>query len=206
MSAKYYIAAAALLAIPAVANAQSTDLAGSFSGPYVGGQLGWGKRSVNESFGLTGVPDFDQSRDGIDYGGYFGFDAPVGTNFVLGGEAEIGAGGKTLRQTLAPGITASLNPDWNYMFSGRAGAVLGDRTLVYGRIGYGRERIKTTVADAATPANSFSSKDWADGAVYGGGIEYALTPNTSVRAEYRYKDFDGSYNPQQVLAGFSFRF
>lgn len=206
MSAKYLIAAAALLAAPVAANAQSADLAGSFAGPYAGGQLGWGKRSIDENLGLSGVADFDRSRDGIDYGAYFGFDAPVGTNFVIGGEAEIGGGGKTLRQTLATGITAAIDPDWNYMFSGRAGAVLGDRTLVYGRLGYGRERVELRVTDAATPANSFSDTEWSDGAVYGGGIEYALTPNTSVRAEYRYKDFDGSYNPQQVLAGFSFRF
>jgi outer membrane immunogenic protein len=203
MNIKYYVAAAALLALPTTVNAQ--DLAESFSGPYAGGQLGWGQRSIDESFGGT-IPDFDRSRDSLDYGAYFGFDAPVGTNFVLGGEAEIGGGGKTLRQTLAPGITAEVDPDWNYMFSGRAGFVAGERALIYGRLGYGREKIDLRVTDTVTPANTVRDDGWSDGAVYGGGVEYALSPNTSARVEYRYKDFEGSYNPQQVLAGFSFRF
>lgn len=199
-----YLLAAALFALPVTGHAQ--ELAESFSGPYVGGQVGYGNRSIDESFGIAGVPDFDRDRDSIDYGAYFGFDAPVGTNFVLGGEAEIGSGGRKLRQTLIPGVTASVDPDWNYMFSGRAGFVAGERALVYGRLGYGAEKIDIRVDDATTPANSFSDDGWSDGIVYGGGVEYALSPNSSARVEYRYKDFDGSYNNQQVLAGFSFRF
>lgn len=203
MNRKYFVAAA-LLALPMAANAQ--ELSESFSGPYVGGQVGYGNRSIDEDFGIAGVPAFDRDRDSVDYGAYFGFDAPVGTNVVLGGEAEIGAGGRKLSQTLLPGITASVDPDWNYMVSGRAGFLAGDRTLVYGRLGYGRERLDIRVTDATTPANSFRDKGWTDGAVYGGGIEYAMTPSTSARIEYRYKDFENSYNNQQVLAGISFRF
>lgn len=203
MSPKYFVAAA-LLVLPVAGHAQ--DLGDSFTGPYVGGQIGWGNRSVDESFGIAGVPDFDRDRDSFDYGAYFGFDAPVGTSLVLGGEAEVGGGGRKLSQTLAPGLTASIDPDWNYMFSGRAGFLAGERALVYGRVGYGAERINVAVTDSVTPANSFSDNSWSDGAVYGGGVEYALSPNTSARVEYRYKDFDGSYNPQQVMAGFSFRF
>ncbi|MFC3711973.1 outer membrane protein [Sphingoaurantiacus capsulatus] len=206
MNTKYFVAAAALALLPVTAPAMAQDVGDSFTGPYVGGQIGWGQRSIDEDFGIPGVAAFDRDRSSFDYGAYFGFDAPVGTGFVLGGEAEIGAGGRTLRQTLAPGITAAVNPDWNYMFSGRAGFVAGDRALVYGRVGYGAERIQVSVTDSVTPANSFSDKDWADGAVYGAGVEYALSPSTSARVEYRYKDFDGSYNPQQVLAGISFRF
>lgn len=203
MNSKYLVAAALVL-LPASGFAQ--DLGDSFTGPYIGGQVGYGSRSIDEDFGIAGVPAFDRDRSSIDYGAYFGFDTPVGTSLVLGGEAEIGGGGRTLRQTLLPGLTASVDPDWNYMFSGRAGFLAGDRALVYGRVGYGAERITIGITDTATPANSFSDKGWSDGAVYGGGLEYALSPNTSARVEYRYKDFDGSYNPQQVLAGFSFRF
>lgn len=203
MNPKYFVVAALVL-LPAAGQAQA--LGDSFTGPYVGGQVGWGSRSIDESFGVAGVPSFDRDRSSLDYGAYFGFDAPLGTNLVFGGEAEVGAGGRTLRQTLAPGLTASIDPDWNYMFSGRAGFLAGDRALVYGRVGYGAERINVAISDSVTPGNSVSSNEWSDGAVYGGGVEYALSPNTSARVEYRYKDFDGSYNPQQILAGFSFRF
>jgi len=206
MKIKYFIAAATLATMPAIANAQTADINENFAGPYVGAQIGWGKRSVDQNFSIANVPNFDRSRDGIDYGAYVGFDAPVGPSFVVGGEAEIGGGGKTLSQQLTPGITASIDPDWNYMFSGRAGLVAGERALIYGRLGYGREKIDLRVSDTAAPANSVNESGWSDGAVYGGGVEFALAPNTSARVEYRYKDFDGSYNPQQLLAGVSFRF
>lgn len=205
MNTKYFIAAA-LLALPVAANAQSADAAGNFSGPYVGGQIGWGVRAIDESFGIAGVPDFDRSKGGVDYGVYFGFDAPVGTNFVLGAEAEIGGGGKTLRQNLATGITASLEPEWNYMLTGRAGFVAGERALIYARLGYGSEKVDIRVSDTNNAANSFSESEWSDGLVLGAGVEYALAPNTSARLEYRYKDFGGSYTPEQILAGVSFRF
>ncbi len=203
MNSKYLVAAA-LVMLPVAGSAQ--DIGAGFTGPYVGGQVGYGSRSINEDFGIAGVPVFDRDRSSLDYGAYFGFDAPVGTSLVVGGEAEVGGGGRKLSQTLVPGVIASIDPDWNYMFSGRAGFIAGDRALVYGRVGYGAERINVAVSDSVTPANSFSDNEWADGAVYGGGLEYALSPSTSARVEYRYKDFDGSYNPQQVLAGFSFRF
>ena len=199
-----YLVAAALLALPVAGHAQ--DVSENFSGPYVGGQVGYGNRSIDVDFGLAGVPDFDRDRDSIDYGAYFGFDAPVGTSFVLGGEAEIGSGGRKLRQPLTTGLTATVDPDWNYMLSGRAGFLAGDRALIYARLGYGAEQVDIRVTDATTPANSFRDKGWSEGAVYGGGVEYALSPTSSARVEYRYKDFEGSYTNQQVLAGFSFRF
>jgi outer membrane immunogenic protein len=203
MNGKYFVAAA-LLALPVIGHAQ--ELSETFSGPYVGGQVGYGNRSIDEDFGITGVPAFDRDSDSVDYGAYFGFDAPVGPNFVLGGEAEIGAGGEELDQTLLPGITASVDPEWNYMLSARAGFVAGGRTLVYGRLGYGAEKVDIRVTDSTAPANSFRDDGWSEGAVYGGGVEYALTPSTSARVEYRYKDYDGSYNNQQVLAGVALRF
>src|SRR5688572_28933202 len=103
MKTKYFVAATVLASLSVAAHAQ-TSPADAFSGPYVGAQAGWGQRSVNENLGGAGVPNFDRDRSGIDYGAYFGFDSPVGTNVVVGGEAEIGAGGKTLTQTLGTGI------------------------------------------------------------------------------------------------------
>lgn len=193
---KLALGAAILAALPVTAQAQ--DATGLFAGPYVGVQGGWSKRSIDE-------PGIDASRSGLDYGAYFGFDSPLGTSLVVGGEAEIGVGGKALRETSAAG-TLRIDPKWNWGISGRAGFLASESMLFYGRVGYGREQVRTTFTDAVAPANSFTDKGWSDGVFYGGGIEYALNPSTSVRAEYRYKDFDGSYNPQQFLLGASFRF
>jgi len=198
------IVAAALLSASATAFAQDTGA--PFAGPYAGVELGYGKRSINESSGLAGVPNFDRSRDSLDYGVFAGFNAPVGSTFVLGGEANLGAGGKTLRQTLATGVAATADPKWNYALTGKAGVLAGERAMVYGLAGYGAERLRVTVADTRAGGLTVSDKGWSDGLVWGGGVEFAMTPASSVRVEYRQKDFDGSYKPQQVMAGLSFRF
>ncbi len=191
------IATAALAMVPAMASAQDAgDTA--FSGPFVGAQAGWGQRSIDNAA-------VDQSRDGIEYGGFAGFDHRIGTNIVLGAEAGIGGGGKTLSQTIAGVGTTELDPRWNWNVSGRAGFLASPDLLFYGRVGYGRERVRASFA-SATAAPSTSDSGWSDGAIYGGGVEYALSPRTSVRAEYRYSDFDGGYHPQAATVGVAFRF
>lgn len=200
-----FIVAAALLSASTTAFAQDAGSA-PFAGPYAGVELGYGKRSIDEASGLTGVQRFDRSRDGLDYGLFAGFNAPVGSAFILGGEANIGAGGKTLRQTLATGVTGTADPKWNYALTGKAGFLAGERAMVYGLAGYGAERLRVTIADTRAGGLTVSDKGWSDGLVWGGGVEFALSPATSMRVEYRQKDFDGSYKPQQVMTGLSVRF
>lgn len=195
---KYLIAAVAALAlVPAAAQAQSGS--GSFFGPYAGVQAGWGGRSLD---GNTGGIDFDDDRSSFDYGAFVGFDSPLGTSVVAGGEAEIGSGGKKLRDS-AGLVTSTVDPRWNYALTGRLGFLANDNVLFYGRAGYGGERLRFTVDDGVTRTRN---SEWADGLVVGGGVEFALNPTTSIRGEYRYKDFDGDYNPQQFLVGAAFRF
>lgn len=203
MSKYFLVAAAALVIVPAAAQAQAAD--GGFNGAYAGVQAGWGKRSAEVDFGITGVRDFDESRSGVDYGAFVGYDAPIGTNLVWGVEGEIGFGGKTLRDTPLTGYTAEFDPKWNYAATARLGFLASDSVLFYGRAGYGAERVQTKFTSPVA-AESFSENDWANGLVVGGGVEFALSPNFTVRGEYRYKDFDNSYNPQQLLVGAAFRF
>lgn len=201
---KIILTALAALGLPAAAAAQ--DAAGSIGGGYAGGQLGWGKRSAEINFGLPGVADFDQSRDGVDYGVFAGYDWAAGANLLFGVEAGIGAGGKTLRETPVAGLNASVDPKWNYDVSARAGILASPNLLLYGRVGYGAERTRVSVTSAVPGVTSSSESGWSDGIIYGGGIEYGLNEAASIRTEYRRRDMDGGYSADQILGGVAFRF
>jgi outer membrane immunogenic protein len=199
---KFLLAALAATALPTAAFAQDATIGGAF----VGGQIGWGQRSAEIGFGLPGVQDFDESRSGVDYGVFAGYDAAVGSNFIVGVEAGIGGGGKTLRGTPVTGLNVAVDPKWNYDISARAGVLASPNLLVYGRAGYGAERTRVSVTSTIPGVASESEKGWSDGLLLGGGVEYGLNEAASIRAEYRHRDMDGGYAADQVLAGVSFRF
>ena len=199
---KLILAALATALLPASALAQDAAIGGAF----VGGQIGWGKRSVDLDFGLPGVQDFERNRDGIDYGVFAGYDYGVGNNVIVGVEAGIGFGGKTLRGTPVAGLTAEIDPKWNYDVSARAGFLATPNLLVYGRLGYGAERTRVSTVSTIEGVASASDKGWSDGILYGGGLEYGLNEAASIRTEYRHRDMDGGYAADQVLAGLAFRF
>jgi outer membrane immunogenic protein len=196
------LAALAATALPTAAFAQEVSIGGGF----VGGRIGWGERSAEIGFGLPGVQDFDESRSGVDYGVYAGYDAAVGSNVIVGVEAGIGAGGKTLRGAPVTGLNVAVDPKWHYDLSARAGVLATPNVLLYGRIGYGAERTRVSVTSTIPGVASASDKGWSDGLLLGGGVEYGLNESASVRAEYRHRDMDGGYAADQVLAGVSFRF
>lgn len=139
---KLILAALATALLPASALAQD---AGTIGGAFVGGQIGWGKRSVDLEFGLPGVDDFDKNRSGIDYGVFAGYDYGIGQNVLVGVEAGLGFGGKTLRGTPIAGLTAEVDPKWNYDVSARAGFLATPNLLVYGRVGYGAEKTRVSL-------------------------------------------------------------
>ncbi|MBW7945309.1 MAG: porin family protein [Sphingomonadaceae bacterium] len=199
---KLILAALATALLPASALAQDATIGGAF----VGGQIGWGKRSVDLDFGLPGVQDFERNRDGIDYGVFAGYDYGVGNNVIVGVEAGIGFGGKTLRGTPVAGLTAEIDPKWNYDVSARAGFLATPNLLVYGRLGYGAERTRVSTVSTIEGVASASDKGWSDGILYGGGLEYGLNEAASIRTEYRHRDMDSGYAADQVLAGLAFRF
>jgi outer membrane immunogenic protein len=70
-----------------------------------------------------------------------------------------------------------------------------DNWLVYGKAGYAAARINLSVSDS-TPPNTGSGNDsqWHSGPVAGIGVEYRLTPQLSLAAEYNHVWLDsGSY-------------
>src|SRR3546814_477206 len=166
----------------------------TLGGPYVGAQMGWGQRSTDFDLeDMGGDDDFDVSRDGLDYGVFAGYDMPLGTNFLVGVEGGIGFGGKTLHASPSADIETSINPKWNWDVSARAGFLASPNLLVYGRAGYGAERVKTSLVSTDPAVPDLSDTSWSDGLLYGGGVEYGLNEAASIRAEYRHRDMDGGY-------------
>ncbi|VWX61129.1 outer membrane protein [Sphingorhabdus sp. 109] len=177
-----------------------------FDGISLGVQAGWEERSINETVlpDTLDVPLADKSN-GIAYGGIVGYDHQF-DNIVVGVEAGFSPDGKTLTAPVLSGGSIQLDSKWSGDISFRLGVTITPRLLAYGRIGYSinRYRIRAYVPGDASPVASGS--DTAEGILFGGGLEYAVDKNVSLRAEYRRKEFNGSLASDQILSGVTFRF
>jgi|SRR5208283_2294513 len=191
----------------------------TWTGIYLGGQIGyaWGNDDIfyNAYDPLTGavfnpssfnVPIVSVSPSGVIGGAHVGFnyqiDKPLG-GFVLGVEGSID--GTSLHKSVAAdfaafggsSVSASTNTDIQGSIRGRFG-IAWDRLLAYATGGVAFSGFNTNYSfigntSAALPGgpvfgtNSFSNTRV--GWTAGGGIDYAVTNNWSVFAEYRYTSF-----------------
>lgn len=198
------MAAIAVLGLAASpAHAQSNEE--HFEGVSIGVQAGWEERSINETVLPSTInATLDDKSDGLAYAAFAAYDHQF-DNIVVGVEAGFAPNGRTLNAAL-PGGSIELDSKWSADLTARVGVTVTPRLLAYGRAGYGinRTRISGFVDGQMGPVESESATS--DGFIFGGGLEYALTGNASVRAEYRRKEFDGSLSSNQVLAGVAFRF
>ncbi len=219
----------------------------TWTGVYIGGQIGyqWGTVNLREyALGgglvssLTGL-----NPSGVVGGAHVGFNYQV-NQFVFGLEGDVdgtsfsGTGGFLGAAPAAfLSYTSRINAEGS--IRGRIG-VAWDRTLFYATGGVAFADIPTSFLSAGTPGvpapfaavalpaipatppgvDSFSNSRV--GWTVGGGVEYAIDPHWSVRAEYRYTDFghltDGlvttfpgffireHFTNNAVRAGFSYKF
>jgi outer membrane immunogenic protein len=84
--------------------------------------------------------------------------------------------------------------------------VIGGRTLLYAKAGYTNARVKVSYDDGDTGVDNFNYHRNLDGIRLGVGAEYAVGPNSFVKAEYRYSNYEKGFSRNQALAGFGFRF
>jgi outer membrane immunogenic protein len=220
----------------------------SWTGFYVGGFIGgaWGSEDptdLNEyAFQtLAAVPRSGvfhnwayQLKPSVIGGGTIGYNYQIG-GFVIGIEGEAGfirlsgSGPDPLSPGLDVNSSATLG-DWYGMITGRGG-IVWDRALLYAKGGAVFTRERGTISDTCTVLPCGPVGITATGStdvvapVVGGGIEYALTREWSVKAEYLYwalnKHFlvtgvatngapyswDHSFSPvQTVKFGFNYSF
>jgi outer membrane immunogenic protein len=192
----------------------------TWTGVYIGGQVGYdfGRDSARiNSFG--GTAGYGVSQNGVIGGAHVGYNQQY-NQFVFGLEGDVDA--TSANKTFVPGAGVAFTERNQVEGSirGRVGVAF-DRVLVYGTGGAAFGGIKHTYA---TPFGFDSISNTRVGWTVGGGLEYAITNNWSVRAEYRYTDFGrANDNPinsfgvpglfvrhhvteNRVQAGFSYKF
>lgn len=159
---------------------------------------------------VEGIVGYDNvkrgdSDDGVMYGVAAGYDMQM-RGMVVGIEAE--AADSDIKQ--CSGAQTSLSPELcakaarDLYVGGRVGTVVGGRTLLYAKAGYTNARFKLT-DDNGTNRVTLGRTDL-DGIRAGVGAEYAVGPNSYVKAEYRYSNYEDGFTRNQAVAGFGFRF
>ncbi len=180
----------------------------SWTGFYVGLRLGYGWHDGSISSELLPNDLFfiepgtlENDADGITGGGQLGFNWQLG-RFVLGAEADFSGAAVDDESNRAiaiePGPFPGNEPlrheiDWFGTVRGRLGFAPTQRLLVYGTGGFAYAHIEQT-AGIIVPVTDYVNRveQTEVGWTLGGGIEYALGRNWSVKAEYLYLDFGKS--------------
>jgi outer membrane immunogenic protein len=199
----------------------------TWSGLYIGAQVGyaWGSDPIDE---VDTVFDhnafFNDKPNGVIGGAHLGYNLQIG-QWVAGLEGSVD--GTSLHGTRTSAgplvVTMSTRPDVQGSIRGRVGVAF-DRVLIYGTGGAAFSGITNNYSLGFPFFLSESDTKTRTGWTVGGGLEYAVTNNWSIRAEYRYSDFGRSpdfpfssitfgnvsfthhLTENQVQAGFSYKF
>ncbi len=183
----------------------------SWAGLYIGGHVG-GALNIAKFSDPFGTPIFGDivRSPGFLGGGQIGYNwqAP-GSRWVFGLEADasvMDSDGDATCFAVSSAIipsTCRVRPQATGTLTGRIGYALGPagRTLIYakGGLAWANDTIDMTLdtGAAGAPSNSQSVNFW--GGTVGLGVEHALTPAWSLKAEYDYVGF-GSSNVANVGA------
>lgn len=151
----------------------TTPTYAGWTGLYLGANAGYGWSRVkaeDDPFAVKG--------DGIVGGFHAGYNHQI-RNFVLGVEGDFNFSDVRGREV----IDAISVLDTHHRSFGSVRGRLGiafDRLLAYGTVGYGWTNVRVAANDGVTAASRTETNG---GVVWGGGLEYKLQPNISLRAE-----------------------
>ncbi|MEJ8630775.1 outer membrane beta-barrel protein [Sphingomonas sp. I4] len=150
------------------------------------------------------------SSDGVLYGAAIGYDLPAGP-VVLGAEGEISGSSSDTRSNgiRVPGDEFRLGAGRDLYAGARVGYVISPVAMGYVKAGYTNAKFDARYTTAGvTTVNSQE----VGGYRLGAGLEYAISPNTFVKGEYRYSHYDEldgvgiNPNRHQLMAGLGLRF
>jgi len=195
----------------------------TWAGVYAGGEVGYQFGTLNTNLltnpggaFVAGISGF--STNGVVGGVHLGVNAQL-SQFVIGFEGDIEGAGVTGSTTFGP-LSVSVREDVESTLRARAGYAW-DRVLIYATGGLA---IADFISHYSTVAGGLDSDPHTRfGWVGGGGVEYAIDNNWSVRAEYRFTTFGATNdiltnssggalqarwreNDNSVRAGFSYKF
>ena len=174
---------------------------GFYGGIHVGG--GWSDSTATVT--QANVPGFavasiGNNCNGVVGGGQIGYNWQFAPNWVLGIEGDISGTG-IRNANVSPVFIAGGGPvgagfnhladrniDWMASIRGRLGYA-ADRWLIYFTGGGAWADVNYRTDFTGFGFNPLSANKTLSGWVVGGGVEYAVTNNWTVRAEYLYYDF-----------------
>jgi outer membrane immunogenic protein len=176
---------AAAADLPMKAPAYAPPVLSTWTGFYVGLNGGYGWASRDHLGDATDDPCCVRPN------GWFG-GAQIGYNyqinaFVLGVEADFqGADISKTINDLNFGDTLHAKIDWFGTVRGRLGYVVSSPLLVYVTGGFAYGHVNNAVSGPVLTGSPYNIDRVASGYTVGGGVEYKLTPNWSVKGEYQY--------------------
>lgn len=182
---------------PPMAPAPLFSWTGCYIGGFVGGAFPGRNVSVRDVNGYNGPDSWSYSQGAnVTGGGTLGCNYQV-NQFVIGLEAEGGylhVSGSAL-DPVSPFLPLDTRSsvtigDWYALLAGRGGLAV-DRALFYVKGGVAFVNTNVSTVDALVAGgNTISATNSANNATWalGGGIEYALTNNWSIKGEYLYID------------------
>jgi outer membrane immunogenic protein len=163
----------------------------NWTGFYIGADLGGGWASGRLTDNFTGA-SFSGDHSGVIGGATFGYNWQVSPSFVLGVEGTFD--GTSISKTSGlvgttilgvPSILqGSANTNWDSTIAARFGYAQNN-WLFYGKAGGGWADNSATITNLTT-GRSVSASNTTGGWLVGAGIEYGLTRNWTVKAEYDY--------------------
>jgi outer membrane immunogenic protein len=194
---KFLLASAALIATAMSVPALAADLpvrkaapvyvppAYSWTGFYLGGNLGWIRSGSTITDVVTGASLETSGANGFMGGGQVGFNYQFNW-FVLGIEGDFDATSLKRTSAVVPtaigNLQASASTPWVSSLAARFGFAL-DRFFFYGKAGVGWVQNDLTISNLTTGA-SVSANNTNNGFLWGIGGEFAIDPNWSVKVEY----------------------
>ncbi|CAL8974104.1 hypothetical protein RHODGE_RHODGE_00974 [Rhodoplanes serenus] len=187
---------------PPLAPVPAFSWTGSYFGVNVG--YGWGRQRTEFNAGFGGLgfgAEERQDVDGVFGGVQGGFNWQVG-QFVLGIENDIqfsGQEGDTLYSLgfgfpggpVGPTLAANHELRWFGTSRSRLGVTTWNNQMLFyvtGGAAYGQVRSTYDLGVGGFPVASLDTKNTRFGWTVGGGMEWAMAPNWSIKAEYLYLD------------------
>jgi outer membrane immunogenic protein len=171
----------------------------TWSGVYIGGQVGYGfgtSGAYDDTLGPLGT--FNTS--GVVGGAHIGYNYQI-SQLVFGLEGDVNGSteGGSYLDPVSGTNTITTHKNYDASIRGRIGYAW-DRVLIYATGGGAYGDFRTSFSNA-TPAFDGDYDSGHFGWTVGGGIEYAIDNNWSVRAEYRYTDYGRIYDYSPTVYG-----
>jgi outer membrane immunogenic protein len=161
----------------------------SWTGCYIGGNIGGGWSSSSYADGVLGFSDGGANGAGVVGGGQIGCDYQVGA-FVFGVQGMFDG---TSIQATGSNVLAGLNNNdfvpWLATATGRIGYTVMPTTLLYVKGGAAWVHDTVTGINAVTLVPATGATYTPTGWTVGGGIEHMFAPHWSVFVEYDYMGF-----------------